>query len=471
MNFQDFEQRLDEYRAGELPEREAAEMEAFMFENAQARQAHEADDALGAMLRSSLTDYPPVSQDHIKAIARRAMREIEGEAAAGGVPAQSAQRKKPATWGLLEWMTAPLRQPQLAAALAGVFIVGAAAGWGLRPQATTTPNAAGTIASETNGAASVPTFYGNENSDAIKLTSASSDAPGAFDTSAIIQKSAILEGLQPVKYGLLASGNNAELERLRQFEHDFAQMMPPTGQGASDSNEQTLAAYQAGETALLEGNIALARTQFAQTRELDKEKKGILGFLATMHLASLAFHHSEDYPQALTLFESCLNDYPASFISDQNKADVQKKVELITRNSADDYRPLRLYNQALNSKPDLARVHFEQLMSLYPNSTVTGEAVDQLLHLALDYPDKNLLPANDALNLFIVFVEKFPESHVVPRVRVAMGDIYLYRFQRTQQAMLLYMQAMEQTRNSDSELKARVSSRVQYMVDNGMLGE
>lgn len=457
MNFQDFEKVLDHYRSGELPEAEAAQFEAFMFENAQAKSAFEADEELGGLLRASLANYPPVSPDRLRAVAQRAMRQIESEAAAGGVPASAARGKVAPTLGLLEWLLAPLRQPQLAAAAVGLFVVGGALGWGLRPQPAVAP-ATSSGPTQVAGVTETPATP--------ELIVSDPDAAGLIQPVSVIQKSALMENLQSVKYDLMVAGNNQQYERLLQFEHEFTQMMP-AGMQTPDNKEQGLAAYQAGESALMNGNATEATAQFSKVRELDKA--GMLGFLATMNLANIVFNAGEDYPQALRLYESALNAYPAQYISDRNKVDVQKRIELITRNADDDYRPLRLFNQAQKSRPDLARVHYEQLMSLYPNSSVSGLAVDQLLHFALDYPDKQLLPANEAMKIFVVFVEKFPASRLVPQVYVAMGDLNLFRNQRPQQALLQYTVAMEQARDRNPDLAATVKSRVQYMVDNGLI--
>ncbi|GAB4316618.1 MAG: hypothetical protein Kow0059_09200 [Candidatus Sumerlaeia bacterium] len=461
MHFQDFIKWLDDYRTGDLPPEQASMMEEFLFDHPEARQLLDEDEALGTLLRQTLTDYPTISQVRLRAVANRAIalaRTAPDEAVAIPNPEATGRPGK-----LLEWLLGPLRQPRFALGVAAVFAAGALVGWTSKFLIPSSVPATQTIA-QSSTTVSPRTA---DPSHAASATAALPDDTGStVQPVSVINKSALLEPLQSVKYDLLASGNAQQWRRLKEVENEWLRLMPAAAP-AADTSDLALHHYQAGEAALLDNDAAQARRHFQAV--LASNAQGVLAFLSTLQLANIAFDTDQDYPQALRYYQSSLNDFPPQIISDDNKVFIQKRIELITRNAMDDYRPLRLYTQARQSRADQAREYFVKLMTEYPNSPVAVEAVDQLLHYALDYPDKSLFPADQALQMFLVFVEKYPTSRLVSRVKVAMGDIYLFRYQRVQQAMLVYTSALELPH--DPAVEQIVRNRIRFITDNGMLND
>ena len=79
---------------------------------------------------------PVVSREHLRGIAQRALSQARAESELKPAATQT-ESQKPG-FALLDWLLAPVRQPMIAAAVAGIFIVGGLLGWNIKPQAPVT---------------------------------------------------------------------------------------------------------------------------------------------------------------------------------------------------------------------------------------------------------------------------------------------------------------------------------------------
>ncbi len=274
-----------------------------------------------------------------------------------------------------------------------------------------------------------------------------------------IRESEVLEDLANIRLNLYLSGEERYIPEFQKIEGLFYEIIQTDT--AEDQNYiETHKMYQTAEQHLLNRQYFDALKHYYLVAH--RQPKSLLAFLARFQIANINFKILYDYESALLNYEKCLENYPAHFISDEKKDIILSRIELLTKNSQDNWRPLRLYYRARVSSPEVANLLYQEILESYPNSTLVQSCIETLTSFAIGEQYEGMVTPEEIITLFQSYRERWPQNSPRAYVQLGIADILNYRLRNYQQALLEYIQVVNTAPDSKATLVAKKSIQRLY---------
>ena len=486
MRCDDVRRKLDDYVEQTLQEHEASALEDHLYSCSSCREEHEACEALRELLRTSSHQVSP-PESYFQRVFTRVIRRLQAEER----PRTSLGRF---ARSMSEWLSAPGLGFRLtrAAALVLVGLIGgmylvayAPAGlqWltpSVRLTETSQPptleiaeprveepagRATGTrivrSALERERGISPPGLP--EEALAVAIEPERSERAIApvlpqprldrlILVSNKIRESEVLEDLANIRLNLYLAGEERYIPEFQKIEGLFYEIIQ-TDTAEDQSYIEIHKMYQTAEQHLLNRQYFDALKHFYLVAH--RQPKSLLAFLARFQIANINFNVLHDYKSALLNYEKCLENYPAHFISDEKKDIILSRIELLTKNGQDNWRPLRLYYRARASSPEVANLLYQEILESYPNSTLVQSCIETLTSFAIGEQYEGMVTPEEIITLFQSYRERWPQNTPRAYVQLGIADILNYRLHNYQQALLEYLHVVNTAPDSKATLVAK----------------
>jgi len=182
-----------------------------------------------------------------------------------------------------------------------------------------------------------------------------------------------------------------------------------------------------------------------------------MSFLGEFQAANVNYEQIGDYKAALTHYQKCIENYPSHYLTEDKKEFILKRIDLLTRNSADDWRPLKIYLKAKNRDVafDQSLTLLKQLITDYPKCSLVRDAADALSFKIINGEDVSVSTAEDLIAFFQQCRERFEEKDLQQIFQFKTAEIFHQKMLNYPQAILEYNRVVEIDALSDLAEKAR----------------
>jgi len=275
----------------------------------------------------------------------------------------------------------------------------------------------------------------------------------------------VIESIQRLKLNLYISGENRFIPDLHKVERFVADIADAT-QESDSAYISNLMTFQEAEQCLVDKKYLCAIQNY--TAVSDEAPGSLMSFLAEFQTANVNYEQIGDFKSALKHYQKCLENYPSHYISEEKKEIILKRIDLLTKNSADDWRPLRLFLKAKGSdvNSDQAVSLLKQLITEYPNCSLVRDATDALASRIINDDDASLSAVEELIAFFQQAREKFSDKYIQQMFQFKTAEIYYQKLRNYPQALLEYTHVTEM--NSQSDLAEKARTRVNSLYRYGI---
>jgi tetratricopeptide (TPR) repeat protein len=277
-----------------------------------------------------------------------------------------------------------------------------------------------------------------------------------------IRESEVLEDLANIRLNLYLSGEERYIPEFQKIEGLFYEIIQ-TDTAEDQSYIEMHKMYQTAERHLLNREYFDALKYYYLVAH--RRPESLLAFLARFQIANLNFEVLRDYQGALMNYEKCLENYPAHFISEEKKDIILDRMELLTKNGQDNWRSLRLYHRARASRPEIAKLLYQEILESYPNSTLVQSCIEALTNFAIAEQYEGAVTPVEIIALLQSYSERWPQNPSRVYVQLGIADILNYRLHNYQQALLEYVRVVNTS--SDSKVTQVAKERIHRLYQRG----
>ncbi len=206
----------------------------------------------------------------------------------------------------------------------------------------------------------------------------------------------IANTVQQLKFHSYLQGDAATLEKIQQLEGALTPLLEDD-KNIPRGDVEALEGYRRGEEYLAHQRYTDALLAFDQVRTL--APGSFLAFLAQYQIASIDYDYLRDFEGALDAYRVVLEEYPAHFLTDENKAQILEHVELLTRNKSSDWRALDIWLDAQHTTGPRRISLLRELMETVPESPLAGKAAMVLLENTVGDSAQSMLHPTDLIRL------------------------------------------------------------------------
>ncbi len=273
----------------------------------------------------------------------------------------------------------------------------------------------------------------------------------------------VIETLQRLKLNLYLSGESRfipEFQKVELFIADIAAATEKTNTAYLDN----LKIYQEAEQCLLEKDYLEAIKRYAIVAR--SAPGSPMAFLAHFQVANVNYERISDYNAALTNYEKCLENYPSHYISDEKKELILRRLDLLTRNSADNWYPLRLYVKAQAACVDNAILLCKELITRYPKSPLVKDAIKSLVSRIMSDEDVSAATTRDLIGFFQECLEHSQETSLRQLLQFETAELFNSPLANYPQALLEYTRAVKI--NPQSELAKKAKGKIRNLYRRGV---
>jgi tetratricopeptide (TPR) repeat protein len=281
-----------------------------------------------------------------------------------------------------------------------------------------------------------------------------------------IRESAVLEDLANIRMNLYLSGEERYIPEFQKIEGLFYEIIQ-TDTAEDQDYIETHKLYQTAERYLLDRQYFDALKCYYLVAH--RRPNSLLAFLSRFQIANINFEVLHDYEGALLNYEKCLEHYPAHFISDEKKDMILSRMELLTKNAQDNWRPLRFYYRARTSKPEVAKLLYQEILESYPSSTLVKSSIEALTGFAIGEQYEGAVTPEEILTLLQNYCDRWPETPSRAYVQLGIADILNYRLHNYQQALLEYLHVANTA--SDPKATQIAKERIHRLYQRGITGK
>ncbi|MBX3727574.1 MAG: hypothetical protein KF858_00170 [Candidatus Sumerlaeia bacterium] len=233
----------------------------------------------------------------------------------------------------------------------------------------------------------------------------------------------MLELVQQLRLWSLVEPDPVSLQTLRQLDDALARMLEmerPLPRPQIDS----LTALGTADDLVAAGRHHEALDTY---RALAAEPAaGFLAFVAQFQAARLLFDDMRDYDQALAAYRALLEGYPSHFLTDEQRRHVLQRIDMLTRNAQDNFRAVRLWQdaQALDGLRQTAA--YLALVDAAPQSPLAAEAAVVLAQqIAQPRPRTEALSPEELAAEFQDALRQAGNSPHAAGFRYALAEVFL----------------------------------------------
>jgi len=269
----------------------------------------------------------------------------------------------------------------------------------------------------------------------------------------------VMDSIQRLKMNLYLSGESRfipEIHKIETFIADIAE--------ATDRTDKTyfnnLKIFQEAEQCLVDKKYTCAVQNYSTVANY--APGSLMSFLAQFQTANVNYEQIRDYPAALGHYQKCLEQYPGHYISDEKRGIILSRIDILTKNSMDNWRPLQLYHKAAESSTNAAITLLKEIITRYPASTLVKDAIETLAHRVISDEDVEAATAEDVIGFFQQSRERFQAKDIRQLLQYQTADIFQLRLMNCQQALLEFSRVMDIDPQSELATKARTKIRALY---------
>ena len=474
--------RFDLYRKNELSDRDVSHLEEHLSGCEPCRSAYEQEERLGALMRESLGAAPVPDEAHFARLLQRIQNRLDEE------PEQEQVSEGRNLGGLIRSLF--LGGEGWARGFRGAVMV--AAGVAVGAFLTHTPNQPTSASDKTfpiagyDGtdlgrarrsveAASLQTSprpqpttgdVVDKGMSAEKMSSAevaktarelgTGEAPPYVQLAQELRQSQLLEKLQQVKLELSQSGNRQFVSEFQQVENTLYDLAA-LDTSADKASLEAFRTYQTAEHhALMKQYGAALRLFYQIARE---RPTSYLACLSRYQIGNIDYELLADYGNALINYQQVVDNFPAEYLSEPQRSQVQSRLQLLVETAKYNWQPLRLYRNARASSGEEALLHDVEVIRLFPDTSLALESAKHLTEYGLASNSGGLSSGSEILRL----IEKLQGLGLPPdltaQLQFSKAEILNLGLRNKSQALLEYGKVLEMT--DKTALTSLVRTRMQ----------
>jgi len=274
-----------------------------------------------------------------------------------------------------------------------------------------------------------------------------------------IKNSDLLSELQNMKLNLYLSGDEKYIPDVHKVERVIYDIV------LSDQNEknyiETFKTYQKAEESLIAKQYFEAIKYYYEVARQNPDS--LLAFLSYFQLGNIDFENLNNFRSALSNYEKCVEKFPSHFFSEEKKNLILSRIDLLTKNSQDNWQPLRLFLQAKSSQDvEKSKLYYQQLIFDYSASTLVTPAIQNLTNLTTADQEDNPIAPQEIIAFLQNCIDnnKFDQS-TKEIIQLGIADIFNFRLKDSSQARIEYTRLMQM--NLNSQLVPIAQSRIRRL--------
>lgn len=268
-----------------------------------------------------------------------------------------------------------------------------------------------------------------------------------------------INNLQQIKLQLMRTGKAESIAYIHNLEGSMLRIIA-LQESPQETEWSSLSNYQQAESALLNNDYVTALQKYYSV--IADSPNSYLAFLSHYQIGNIQLHYLNNYGKALSEFQICIQNYPESYFTQEQRRTVLENIALLSENAVDNWRPLRLYLEAKKSSVDVGLVLYQELLEDYPQLSLARKSVQHLLQnvLSSQYEDSSV--PNRVINMFQEAMDKVKDIRLRQQLQMGIADIMNYRLFNRQQALLEYSRAIQIDPHSAMAMAARQRIREIY---------
>ncbi|MCD6385237.1 tetratricopeptide repeat protein, partial [Candidatus Sumerlaeota bacterium] len=268
-----------------------------------------------------------------------------------------------------------------------------------------------------------------------------------------------INNLQQIKLQLMRTGKAESIAYIHNLEGSILRIIS-LEENPKDSGWNSLSNYQQAESALLKNDYVTALQKYYSV--IADSPNSYLSFLAHYQIGNIQLQYLNNYSEALSEFQLCLQNYPESYFTPEQRRAVLENIALLSENAIDNWRPLRLYLEAKKSSVDVGLVLYQELLEDYPQLSLARKSVQHLLQSVLSSQYEDSTVPNRVIGMFQEAMNKIKDTQLRQQLQMGIADIMNYRLFNRRQALLEYSRAIQIDPHSAMAMAARQRIREIY---------
>ena len=269
----------------------------------------------------------------------------------------------------------------------------------------------------------------------------------------------VMDSIQRLKMNLYLSGESRFIPEIHKIETFIADIAATTDR-TDTIYFKNLKIFQEAEQCLVDKQYTCAIQNYNTVA--DHAPGSLMSFLAQFQTANVNYEQIRDYPAALAHYQKCLEQYPGHYISDEKKEIILSRIDILTKNSMDNWRPLQLYHKAAESSTNAAIPLLKEIITGYPACTLVKDAIETLAHRVISDEDVEAATTEDVIGLFQQCRERFQAKDIRQLLQYKTAEIFQLRLMNCQQALLEFSRVIEMDPKSELAIKAKDKIRALY---------
>jgi tetratricopeptide (TPR) repeat protein len=273
----------------------------------------------------------------------------------------------------------------------------------------------------------------------------------------------VMESIQKLKMNLHLSGESRFIPEIHKIESYVADIAAATER--TDSTYLTnLRVFQEAEQCLVEKKYTCALQNYD---EVAKQAPGsLMSFLALFQTANLNYEQLGDYRSALAEYQKCLEQYPAQYITDEKKDIILNRIDILTRNSMDNWTPLQFYIQSKTTPSSIAIPKLKEILERYPTCSLILDTIESLSTRILSDEEVESATVEDIISFFQQCRERYEARHIKQMLQYKTAEIFQYRLMNCPQAILEYTRVVEM--DPQSKLAEQAKGKIHSLYRRGI---
>lgn len=188
-------------------------------------------------------------------------------------------------------------------------------------------------------------------------------------------KQRLLNSLQQMKFDSYVEDNPEELNRIREIESNVAILLRED-LSVPNSEVYSIELFQQGDKLLQEKNYTEAIRYFQQCREL--VPGSFLAFLAQFRIATVKFEFLQQFDDALYAYKETLEEYPAHFLSGDQKRYIISQLNLLEDNKQPNWEALGLWLDAKHGSSKMRDESLIKIIERHPSLPIATKSAAML---------------------------------------------------------------------------------------------
>ncbi|MBN1903199.1 zf-HC2 domain-containing protein [Candidatus Sumerlaeota bacterium] len=274
---------------------------------------------------------------------------------------------------------------------------------------------------------------------------------------------AVMESIQKLKMNLHLSGESRFIPEIHKIESYIADIAAAT-EKTDLAYLTNLKVFQEAEQCLVEKKYTCALQNYD---EVAKQSPGsLMSFLALFQTANVNYEQLGDYRSALAQYQKCLEQYPAQYITDEKKEIILNRIDILTRNSMNEWKPLHLYIQSKTAPSHIAIPALKQILDRYPTCSLIQESIEDISTRILSDEEAETAKAEDIISFFQQCRERYETRAIRQLLQYKTAEIFQYRMMNGPQALLEYIHVVEI--DPQSKLAEKAKSKILSLSRRGL---